>query len=197
MLGGYEYVSKADIEQSSHFLNYFLAGVNDAHRIDNKLALDCGAGIGRVTKHLLLNHFEQCEMVDVTESFILKAKEYLGDVDAKRVPRFHVTGLQSFEPDENKYDCIWMQWVLGYLDDKDLVEFFRRCKRALKPRGVCVLKENVSQREPEFDAVDSSYTRPRQAYLNAIHKAGMMLIRDEKQKKFPTELYEVRIMAFS
>lgn len=33
-------------------------------------AIDCGCGIGRVTKHLLLPLFESVDMVDVTESFI-------------------------------------------------------------------------------------------------------------------------------
>ena len=135
-------------------------------------------------------------MVDVTENFIAKAKEYLGESDFNRVSKFHCTGLQSFCPEPNKYDCIWIQWVLGYLNDKDLVEFFKRCKQALKPNGICVLKENVSKAEDEFDEVDSSYTRPKQAYVNAIHKAGMHMIRDERQRKFPSELYEVRLIAF-
>lgn len=33
-------------------------------------AVDCGCGIGRVTKHLLLPLFDLVDMVDVTESFI-------------------------------------------------------------------------------------------------------------------------------
>lgn len=33
-------------------------------------AVDCGCGIGRVTKHLLLPLFDSVDMVDVTESFI-------------------------------------------------------------------------------------------------------------------------------
>ena len=135
-------------------------------------------------------------MVDVTENFINNAKEYLGPEDSQRVHRFHCCGLQSFYPDINQYDCIWIQWVSGYLKDNDLVDFFKRCKLALKPNGMCILKENISAEELEVDEVDQSMTRPRQLYLNLIHKAGMHLIKDEKQRKFPTELYEVRLFAF-
>jgi protein N-terminal methyltransferase len=160
------------------------------------LALDCGAGIGRVSKHLLLKNFDQVEMVDVTDNFINQAQLYLGEEDSKRVAKFHCTGLQSFYPEPNKYDCIWMQWVLGYLKDSDLVDFFKRCKKALKPNGICVLKENITKAATEFDDTDSSYTRTRSDYLNLIHKADMNILRDEKQRNFPAELYEVRIIAF-
>ena len=52
-------------------------------------------------------------MVDVTENFIRKATEYLGEEDAKRVPNFYCCGLQNFQPEASKYDCIWIQWVVG------------------------------------------------------------------------------------
>ena len=130
-------------------------------------------------------------MVDVTENFVLKATDYLGPEDAKRVQKFHCCGLQDFYPDENKYDCVWIQWVLGYLKDHDAVEFLKRCKKSLRANGICILKENVSASEAELDEVDSSYTRPRKTYLNLIHKAGMFVIRDEKQRKVNVKLFQI------
>jgi protein N-terminal methyltransferase len=88
-------------------------GGNNRIKIENKLAIDCGAGIGRISKHLLLRNFENIEMVDVTENFIEKAKEYLGPEDSKRVAKFHRCGLEKFSPEIRKYDCIWIQWVAG------------------------------------------------------------------------------------
>lgn len=41
-------------------------------------ALDCGAGIGRVTKNLLLPLFEKVDMVDVVPELINKSDEYIG-----------------------------------------------------------------------------------------------------------------------
>jgi hypothetical protein len=135
-------------------------------------------------------------MIDVTESFINESKNYLGPNDSNRILKFHCCGLQNFYPEINRYDCIWIQWVLGYLKDTDLVDFFKRCKLALKSNGIIILKENVAIGEPEWDEVDSSWTRSRQAYLNLIHKAGMHVVREEKQRKFPDEIYEVRFIAF-
>lgn len=76
------------------------------------------------------------------------------------------------------------------------MSFYRRCKKGLKPNGICILKENIAQVNSEFDESDSSITRTRQQLVNLIHKAGMHLIRDEKQKKFPKDLFEVRMFAF-
>ena len=135
-------------------------------------------------------------MCDVTENFITEAKEYLGVQDSERVLKFHCCGLQNFYPQLGTYDCIWIQWVIGYLQDNDLIEFLKRCKLALKPNGICVLKENVCVDKNELDEVDSSYTRSRQTYLNLIHKSGMHVIKEEKQRKFPAEIYEVRMFAF-
>ncbi|CAF0857933.1 unnamed protein product [Brachionus calyciflorus] len=198
MLGGFDYVSKADIDQSQSFLGSFLnnKSVSKYHIGETKLAIDCGAGIGRITKNLLLKNFDYVEMVDVTEGFISEAKNYIGQEDSKRIAKFHVCGLQNFYPEVSKYDCIWIQWVLGYLTDSDLVDFLKRCKLALKPNGICFIKENLSKDEREFDEEDSSYTRTKQEYVNIIHKAGMHLIKDEKQRNFPKELYEVRLFAF-
>ena len=176
-------------------MKWFQSRQTNKHRIEKKLALDCGAGIGRVSKHLLLKNFEFVEMVDVTKNFIDQATTYLGE-DSKRVLKFHIHPLQTFFPEPNKYDCIWIQWVLGYLTENDLVDFIKRCKLALKSSGIMIIKENIAQVNPEFDEVDCSWTRTRQQYINAIHKANLHLIKDEKQRKFPSELYEVRLFAF-
>ena len=42
-----------------------------------KLCLDCGAGIGRVTKNLLLPLFDTVDMVEQNPDFLEKAKDYL------------------------------------------------------------------------------------------------------------------------
>jgi 2-polyprenyl-3-methyl-5-hydroxy-6-metoxy-1,4-benzoquinol methylase len=83
------------------------------YQCEKNLAIDCGAGIGRITKHLLLKNFQNVEMVDVTPNFIAEASKYLGENDLKRVSKFHCCGLQKFYPEINKYDCIWIQWVAG------------------------------------------------------------------------------------
>jgi protein N-terminal methyltransferase len=66
------------------------------------------------------------------------------------------------------YDVIWCQWCLGHLSNEDLIEFFKRCKAALKEPekgdSVIVVKENCCPDEDDqaaiaFDEEDSSLTR--------------------------------------
>lgn len=77
-----------------------------------RCALDCGAGIGRITKRLLLPLFNTVDLVDVTQEFLDKAKTYLGS-EGKRVGNFFCSGLQDFVPESGRYDVIWIQWVIG------------------------------------------------------------------------------------
>ena len=42
-----------------------------------KLFVDCGAGIGRVTKNLLLPLFDTVDMVEQNPEFLQTAKDYL------------------------------------------------------------------------------------------------------------------------
>ena len=70
MLGGYERVSKVDIRGSTAFLKSFTQGKNA--RTKTTRALDCGAGIGRVTKGLLLPLFETVDLAELNKDFIPK-----------------------------------------------------------------------------------------------------------------------------
>ncbi len=54
--------------------------------------MDGGAGIGRVTKNLLLEHFANVDMLDPIDNFIANAKTYLGPDFAARVQNFYVCG---------------------------------------------------------------------------------------------------------
>lgn len=79
-------------------------------KADTKCALDCGCGIGRVSKGVLLPIFETMEMCDMIEAFLLHAhEEYLGD-DADRIETYYCYNLQELTPPSRKYDVIWMQW---------------------------------------------------------------------------------------
>ncbi|CAH2316332.1 N-terminal Xaa-Pro-Lys N-methyltransferase 1 [Pelobates cultripes] len=110
MLGGYGHISSIDLSGSKKFLQRFIR--DGSHKIGTSYALDCGAGIGRITKRLLLPVFKSVDMVDITDDFLSKAKSYLGE-DAKRIGNFYCCGLQEFTPEPNRYDLIWIQWVIG------------------------------------------------------------------------------------
>lgn len=76
-------------------------------------ALDCGAGIGRISKRLLLPLFTTVDLVDVTQEFLDQAKVYLGE-EGRKVGNYICKGLQDFVPESGRYDVIWIQWVIGW-----------------------------------------------------------------------------------
>jgi protein N-terminal methyltransferase len=168
VLGGYGEVDKIDVEGSRLFISEYVYGKKGARnrmislpRISEEYACDCGAGIGRVTKNFLLRLFKKVDLVECTPKFVEQAKnDFLKkEKEEGRIGEFICSGLQGFIPKEGKYDLIWCQWVLGYLKDEDLIEFFKRCKKGLKPRGLIGVKENVARFGYQFDEDDSSVTR--------------------------------------
>ncbi|KPI93847.1 PREDICTED: alpha N-terminal protein methyltransferase 1-like [Papilio xuthus] len=191
VLGGFGFISNADIEGSKLFLKSLFA-------LDNgpapNLALDCGAGIGRITKYLLIPNFEKVDVIEPDEKFLNAIADFVGDNKSK-VETLYKVSLQEFTP-EKKYDVVWNQWVLGYLTDEDLVLYLIRCRDALTENGVLVVKENVtSSGATEKDEADSSVTRSLRDYMRIFKKANLKRIKQCKQTNFPSGIYPVYMFA--
>ena len=60
-----------DIDTSAAFIDEF------RDKIGNGRVLDCGAGMGRVTKHLLLPRFAKVDMVEPSKVQLDKGREYV------------------------------------------------------------------------------------------------------------------------
>ena len=71
MLGGFGNLTFADLANSAEFLAKL------TKNSETKLALDCGAGIGRITKGLLLNIYDNVEMIDTCQEHLDHAKDYM------------------------------------------------------------------------------------------------------------------------
>ncbi|XP_066453154.1 N-terminal Xaa-Pro-Lys N-methyltransferase 2 [Eleutherodactylus coqui] len=181
MMGDFSDLSNTDIESSREFLRKFVGGPGKA---GTDFALDCGSGIGRVSKHVLLQYFNNIELVDMTEPFLEEAQNYLAE-EADRVETLYCYCLQDFIPPARKYDVIWMQWVSGHLTDKDLLIFLLRCKNALKDKGLIFLKDNVAREGCRIDPIDSSLIRNSLVIRNIIEKTGMSIIAEQRQPGFP------------
>lgn len=125
MLGGFGSVSNLDIQTSKAFLQKLFVS---EPRPGRDHALDCGAGIGRISKHLLLPLFDRVDMLEQCERFVQKAKEYIGPRLFRKVGNIFAVGLEEFASDGTTYDVIWIQWVVAYVDDDALVEFLKTCK---------------------------------------------------------------------
>ncbi|KND01950.1 N-terminal protein methyltransferase [Spizellomyces punctatus DAOM BR117] len=199
MLGGFGQLTDLDSTSSLRFIDEFINGkkgpggrIVKPPRIGKTLACDCGAGIGRVSKNFLLKAFDRVDLVEQNPKFLEEAEaSFLGKEYAARVDRFIPKGLQEFSPEEGRYDLIWTQWVLGHLTDDDFIAFFQRCKQGLKPNGLIGVKENVTSQGVDVDKEDSSVTRSNAILKELFAKAGLRLIKEEKQKGFPQGLYGV------
>ena len=79
MLGGFAKISGTDIDGSSKFLKG-LFRLDDAP--GNSRCLDCGAGIGRISKHLLQRHFSTVDLVEQNPKFLEQVRyQKFGNLD--------------------------------------------------------------------------------------------------------------------
>ncbi|GLV41478.1 N-terminal methyltransferase [Carabus blaptoides fortunei] len=193
MLGGFGYISKTDIEGSKMFLNQIFS-TNNAP--STSYAVDCGAGIGRITKNLLIHVFDCVDLVEQNPAFLQKARQFIGTSHKEKLGELYAVGLQNFVPQDAKYDVIWCQWVMGHLKDEHFVEFLERCKKGLKHNGMLIIKENItSSGEVEMDEGDSSVTRPPKLLHKLFKSAGLVCLKETEQSNFPKGLYAVRMFA--
>ena len=196
VLGGFASISDLDLDGSQEFL----LDLNEKRpllNIEGGSCCDCGAGIGRITKGLLLPiGFQKCDLVEVSQRLIYAAPDFLGDNYAGKC-RYLCIGLQDFDPKPKSYDLIWIQWVIGHLTDVDCVKFLRRCANGLKAGGVICIKDNTCSGEDAFivDKDDSSLTRSLPYLLHLCSRAGLKVILQKTQDNFPDSIYPVPIIA--
>ncbi|XP_065630302.1 alpha N-terminal protein methyltransferase 1-like [Quercus suber] len=198
VLGGYAQVNEPDIEGSEAFLNTLLS--ERFPNSDHFAALDCGSGIGRVTKNLLIRYFNEVDLLEPVSHFLDAARENLGHTssDMHKATNFFCMPLQEFTPDAGRYDVIWVQWCIGHLTDDDFVSFFSRAKAGLKPGGFFVLKENVARTGGfVLDNEDRSITRSDSYFRELFQKCGLHIYQSKDQKGLPEELFAVKMYALT
>ena len=214
MLGGFPQTSRIDLQGSSNFLTKLRRGRAQTASKDPLPPLqrvaDCGAGIGRITKGLLLGVSEKVDVVEPVKKFTDELVQSLTNEEPKegrgQLGDIINLGLQDWVPEPGAYDVIWNQWCLGHLTDAQLVVYLERCKQGLKPategdnatRSYIVVKENMStdiRHKDIYDDEDSSVTRSDAKFRTLFQKAGLKIVATEQQKGMPRELFPVRIYA--
>ncbi|VDM54743.1 unnamed protein product [Angiostrongylus costaricensis] len=200
MLGGFAHLHTPDIKCSKAFIDKLR---KKNLLVNTNRVADCGAGIGRVTRHLLLPIFNSVVMVEPVAELLEKSISYVADNG--NVMRVKV-GLQNFYPDMCSFDMIWIQWCSGHLTDSDMVNFLSRCighhisfcsfKDGLTENGVIVFKDNLSaQQESEFDSEDNSWTRPEKLVLQLFERSKLRVVTENVQTGFPKGMYKVKMYA--
>jgi protein N-terminal methyltransferase len=208
ILGGFAHLSEKDILASEVFfrdvLQYSPVLRVKIEKDEVTIGCECGAGIGRLTKGLLIPMgMKQCDLVETSPRLLKAAHTFLGSESEKC--QFICTGLQDFNPSPESYDIIWIQWVVAYLTDWDLVNFLHRMGNALKEGGVIIMKDNTCN-ESGFmcDKDDGDITRSYQYIRAIIKESGLKLIKSDNgselvrwQEDFPDDIWPVAIMALT
>ncbi|KAG8385173.1 hypothetical protein BUALT_Bualt03G0014400 [Buddleja alternifolia] len=204
VLGGYGHVNGPDIKDSEAFLNSILTEKfpDAAGRGRRLVALDCGSGVGRVTKNLLIRYFNEVDLLEPVSHFLDTARmelapENLMVSEEYRAVNFFCVPLQEFTPEAERYDVIWVQWCIGHLSDDDFVSFFKRAKGGLKPGGLFVLKENIARSGFILDKEDKSVTRSDLYFKQLFNQCGLHIYKIKDQKGFPNELFAVKMYALT
>ncbi|MBN3302305.1 NTM1B methyltransferase, partial [Amia calva] len=205
MMGDYVELSDVDIEGSREFLKKFVGGAGKAGTV---CALDCGCGIGRVTKNVLLPVFETVEMADMMEDFLVYAHEcYLGK-DADRIETYYCYSLQDLTPPVKKYDVIWIQWVAYFTSRSTKIDpragyYFIKLWHiymfdyltAYTYTYHMVLLCVITLEGCRLDPVDSSLIRHIDIVKRIIYKSDLEIIYIQKQEGFPEQIVPVWMIA--
>lgn len=130
--------SAADLEHSARFLEGVL---RQRPQLRALRAMDGGAGVGRVTKSVLLKCFESVELVEASPTLSRQARRYLGNKRAQRCT-FVNQRLEQLPARPRAFGLVWLQWVLQYLIDEDVAALLTACAGSLVRGGVLVVKEN-------------------------------------------------------
>ena len=136
VLGGFEESHLPDVKCSCELLN----GLILSHQLKPGKALDCAAGIGRVTEFILCKFFKEIDLFENNQKFVEKCKiKFKGNDKVKKI---YTSSMQDFKF-ESKYDLIWIQWCLENLEDEDLKPFLKKCYDNLNNDGIIIVKENL------------------------------------------------------
>lgn len=187
ILGGYDEVHESDVKTSSELLE----GLINLQELMPFRAIDCGAGIGRVVKSVLINYFDEVDIVEQEEKFVYTCnEEFKGESKVKDI---YQASLQQFQF-KKKYDLIWIQWCMENLEDKDLLSFLIRCKDALTKKGMIIAKENLSDEDKEiYSSVDNSKVRTLSQLQSLFKKSGLIINRQFYHPNWPEDLLSVGV----
>ena len=192
MLGGLSEVAPVDEKESLQLLKRLKSSRPE---MSWSAAADLGGGIGRVTKNVLALHFQKVDLIEQNASLTSMAKkDYLADCSQLRA--IETSGLQTWKPKPSTYDCVWMQWVAGYVLDPHFVALLQRVGASLTPGGVFVVKENVTHPATcalWMDHADASTIRSRQYFEELFRLAGLRVVRCTKQQQWPADLYPIQV----
>ena len=218
VLGGALITHEPDVAASLAFLRTHLPGkADDAWRRGRGLvALDCGAGVGRVSKNVLAPlGVATVDLVEPQQHMVAEARKNLA-ADGPAIRHVFLQSLENFTPTE-RYDLIVIQWVLQYISTQEVEQFMGRLRAAVAapaangdgdgtsdgnkttrgPRWKKPLvfwKENYSHRGQSFvHSRDGSYTRTDEEHRAIFRRTGWKIRAEAVQTPWPDTYFPVKM----
>ena len=201
VLGGW---GEVDVEDAKGSLAFIRKNLTDGAPIDEPIAglsaLDCGAGVGRVTESVLARVAESVHLVEVSDRLLQQAQAKPQLQAAGERLRFEQASLREFAPPENSYNLVWAQWVLGHLTCNDVVGLLNRCRQALRPDGAIVVKDNIAAPgdcdvagKYLLDKENAAVIRSNRHLTSLFKLAQLKVSKVELQSGFPADLHPVKM----
>eukprot|EP00933_Yihiella_yeosuensis_P033912 TRINITY_DN27504_c2_g1_i1.p1 TRINITY_DN27504_c2_g1~~TRINITY_DN27504_c2_g1_i1.p1 ORF type:complete len:257 (+),score=29.76 TRINITY_DN27504_c2_g1_i1:72-842(+) len=180
-----------DVRGSRDFLEEVLGKRSKLFKghVDALQVLDVGAGIGRNTVEVLSKlscTIKRIDLLEPSSRLRRAAREALAG--KAMIGRIFAQPLQEFVA-QGSYDLVWIQWVLMYVSDGEVVAFLRRLRLRLSAETIIAIKENVEDRKEEqgVDPEDCSVTRKVAHFEDLFRSAGFKILLKRHQKEWPTK----------
>ena len=114
---------------------------------------------------------------------------------------YYQVGLQQFKFCL-KYDCIWTNWTLCYLDDGDVLKFLKQAALNLRKvkegkiwkTGLIIIKENIEKDKSGFFFEEQNQrVRTKATYEQIFLEAGLQIVDFSVQNltKYREEMYPI------
>lgn len=183
IMDGFDYVNEIDLIDSCATIKNLIIKEN----ISTNYAIDCAAGIGRVSEQILTKYFTNIDLLEQDKKFIeFCQKNFAQNPQVKNI---FCDSLQNFQFN-SLYDTFWIQWGLENLDEKDSINFLIKCKNNLTKNGVIILKENISPEE-YIDIDNGIILRSYQGFADIFVKCNLQIIEQKFIDNWPEGLLPV------
>ncbi|CAL1532532.1 unnamed protein product [Lymnaea stagnalis] len=140
-----------------------------------KTVIELGAGIGRFTAELA-KKAEKVIAVDFMEDFVdknKKANHHLGNIE------FLVADVTKMERPKDGVDMIFSNWLLMYLEDKEVQDLFGKLLTWLQPGGYLFIRESCRHQSGDKDRGNNP-TQYRNPELYEAYYSSVMIPCDDQ-----------------
>lgn len=142
--------------------------------LKNQDVLEIGGGIGRLTGHLA-DQANTLVCVDIIEKFLVKNWEK--NKDRKNIQYILSDAMDlNFAP--NQFDFVFINWLLMYLKDKEVVQLRDRIFRWLKSEGILFFRESCHIKSVALNGIGFAAFRQLHNYTQTFDVKFRMLRQD-------------------